>query len=91
MWTEGGSPVAQLSAGSALAESLWDVWFHIWPVALLFSFVAIPTTLVLLGWVIIDFVRETSARSATFIVLLVLTSIHLLLLYRLLVMYFPDA
>lgn len=91
MWITGGSPVAQISAGDALAESLWEVWFNIWPAALLFSFAAIPTTLVLLGWVIIDSVRGTPARSATFIVLLVLTSIHLLLLHRLLVTNFPDA
>ena len=87
----GGSPITQLSAGDALAESLWEVWHHVWPAALLFSFAAIPTTLVLLGWVIIDFVRSTPVRSATFIVLLLLTSIHLLLLHRLLVTNFPDA
>ncbi len=91
MWITGASPVAQISAGDPLAMSLWEVWFHVWPVALLFSFAAIPITLVLLGWVIVDFVRGTPSQSATFIVLLVLTSIHLLLLFRLLGTYFPDA
>ena len=64
----GGSPITQLSAGDALAESLWEVWHHVWPAALLFSFAAIPTTLVLLGWVIIDFVRSTPVRSVTMII-----------------------